>query len=238
MVPDTSSSGWCHRRWWREKPFPQHPRQFQGQLWHEQLGRVAVAEPDGHQDIGGALRVLGGKGGHTVISILSVGTRARVPEGPGRLVRPQSETSWVSPTQGLWGTPQPGGRPGLRLSAARRGAARGAVFLVPREGPAAGCHAGAFTVSQQTAQRGRVGWGRGTVSSDQRPHPVPTPTSWGGRTSPLHWRVSWQCLRSRVSQGHRLEVDGGSFRAHLCLGPGSAASPPLCSLPATLPPAP
>lgn len=83
----------------REGLFPQHPWQFQGQLWYKQFGRVVIAESVGHQDIGVSPEVVGGGGGgHMVIFIQSVGERALVPEGPGRLVRPQSETS-----SGTWG---------------------------------------------------------------------------------------------------------------------------------------
>lgn len=167
---------------------------------------MAVAESVGHQDIGVSFAVVGEAGGTQSFPSKTQESRLWYQRAQGGLSGPRAKPALFHPRRDVGARCSPERSPGLCLSSAPRGAAHGAEFLVPREGQAAGCHAGAFTLcsADNPERKGGVGWGQGTVRSDQlqRWHPRPHPHFLGRQDFPAHtaW-VSWQCLRSRVSHG-------------------------------------
>lgn len=120
-----------------------------------------------------------------VIFIQSIGEWALVPEGAGRLVRPQSETS-----SGTWGhTAAQKGRQAFACPRPPWGSPWGYVSRSP--GRLLAVTLGHLSCAQLTTQRGRVGWGGGGEQSDLTSSALPPPTtsaSWGGRTSRLALR--------------------------------------------------
>lgn len=172
----------------REGLFPQHPWQFQGQLWYKQFGRVVIAESVGHQDIGVSPEVVGGgrRGahGHFHPKRRRAGSGTRGP-------REACQAPERNELRDVGAHCSPERSPGLCLSSAPVGQPVGLCFWFPGKARLLAVTLGHLSCAQLTTQRGRVGWGGGGEQSDLTSSALPPPTtsaSWGGRTSRLALR--------------------------------------------------